>query len=554
VISEVKLKSSFCPVLINTVALLALFILSDLQAQDYTKYQNFKEMTNSIKSVVNSNKNIAKVESIGKTLEGRDIWLVTIADSKGVPVNERPGLLIGANFEGDHLIGSQLAVATMDYILKNYSSNEEVKKSIDEHVYYIFPRINPDAAEMMFASVKTGKKTNSKKYDGDNDGRVDEDGPEDLNKDGFITVMRVKDPNGEYMVDPDDSRLMKKADAKKGESGMYKIYWEGIDNDEDGFINEDPPGGIDINRNFQHEYPYYKEDAGWHMVSELESRAIMDWVIANRNVAMILTFGESDNLIKAPNNRGQLSSDRGIDLFNFANASKSGADKVGMVSTMTSRFGRFGGMRGMRRTQQQQATSGGRQQRPARNPETTVNSTDRNYYDTISEKYKEITDIKEQPVLRDPKGAFFQYGYYQYGVPSFSTPGWGIDLPADSSEQGRRGMRGRMGGSRGSGQAPPQASQMRSSARGSSQTGQAGRQQVQPGIDKQFIKWVDKENATAFIEWQKFNHPKLGEVEIGGFSPYDVVNPPASKIAELGEKTRRVCCVFINTLCKGEDC
>ncbi len=49
-----------------------------------------------------------------------------------------------------------------------------------------------------------------------------------------------------------------------------------------------------------HEYPYFKPDAGVHMVSEPETRAIMEWIIAHRNVAAILTFGESDNLIVPP--------------------------------------------------------------------------------------------------------------------------------------------------------------------------------------------------------------------------------------------------------------
>ena len=106
-IHQVKGYTKYYPVLALFVALFSFgFLMPDIQAQDFTKYQNFDEITNSIKSLVNSNKNIAKLESIGKTLEGRDIWLVTVANSRGVPTDERPGLFIGANFEGDHLIGS----------------------------------------------------------------------------------------------------------------------------------------------------------------------------------------------------------------------------------------------------------------------------------------------------------------------------------------------------------------------------------------------------------------------------------------------------------------
>ena len=96
--------------------------------------------------------------------------------------------------------------------------------------------MNADGAEQMFAPVKALRRTNATPFDADNDGRTDEDGPEDLNKDGFITLMRVKDPKGPYMVSPDDPRLMKRADPSKGESGGWAIYWEGLDKDRDGFV------------------------------------------------------------------------------------------------------------------------------------------------------------------------------------------------------------------------------------------------------------------------------------------------------------------------------
>ena len=46
---------------------------------------------------------------------------------------------------------------------------------------------------------------------------------------------------------------------------------------------------------------------------------------------------------------------------------------------------------------------------------------------------------------------------------------------------------------------------------------------------------MDKEKIDGFVPWTKFQHPDLGEVEIGGFKPYVTVNPPAARIAELGK-------------------
>jgi hypothetical protein len=510
-------------------------------------YLNYDDLTRAIKSLADSHKDFAKVESIGKTAGGREIWVLTIAKAGKVPVSERPALLVAANFEADHLIGSSLSLEVARYFLNGYATDDAVKASVDNHVIYIMPRMNPDGAENMFAPVKTGGKTNSTAFDADNDGRLDEDGPEDLNNDGLITVMRVKDVNGLYRADTVEPMLMKKADPAKGERGEYSLYMEGIDNDKDGFINEDAVGGTDLNRNFMHAYPYFKENAGRYMVSESESRSIVEWMLAHKNVAMVMTFGESDNLIVPPTTRGQITSDRPLDLVQFAQASIAGASRTGMVSE-GGRFGRGrfmmgdfpGGMMGQ--TSQQETS--GRNQRPAQTPATTVNATDLEYFNKVSEKYKELTGIKTQPVLRNPEGAFFQYTYFQLGLPSFSTPGWGLILPADTSRRpGRGGQRpggtdipsaaggnfgggGNFAGGGGTGRTMGAAG------------GQGGAQQdaaaQAPGIDATYYKYLTTANIKGFVKWQTVKHPEFGEVEVGGFSPVEISNPPADKIADLG--------------------
>ena len=466
-------------------------------AQDMAGYHSYDQMTAALKDLVRQNPEWARLESTGKTLEGRDIWMLELGSQKGSPMAERPALLVAANFEGNQLATSELALRMARHLLENHGSDAGIHQSLVDHVYYIFPRVNPDGAEKMFAPVQTGSATNTYAFDDDNDGRTDEDGPEDLNGDGMITLMRVLDPNGEYMIDPADERLMKKADPKKGESGTYSLYWEGTDNDNDGFYNEDAAGGVDINRNFQHEYPYYQRGAGPHMVSERESRAIMDFTIAHRNIAMVLTLGPNDNLISAPNNKGELAKAAGVDLFSFADASMADASTVGMVTIQTNRFFRGGFGRGGNSS----SNSGGGGRRPA----TTVNNADLEYFTTVSKQYGELTGIKNAPALSKPEGAFFQYAYYQYGVPSFSTPGWGLtaakaDSTADDKPRGRGGS------------------------------------SSDASFDKKLADWMDGAGVDGLVAWTAYDHPSLGNVEIGGFKPFDAVNPPASVLDEMGPK------------------
>ena len=102
------------------------------------------------------------------------------------------------------------------------------------------------------------------------------------------------------MVDADEPRLMKEADAAKGESGAYKIYWEGTDNDGDGYYNEDGIGGVNFNRNFPFDYKFFEPDAGLHQVSETLTRALAEFVIDHPNIGIVITYGAADNLLKTP--------------------------------------------------------------------------------------------------------------------------------------------------------------------------------------------------------------------------------------------------------------
>ncbi len=519
-------------------------------AADFTKYHTYQELSAELKAIVAANPTMAKMTSIGKTREGRDIWAIELANPAGTPVDQRPALLVAANFEGDHVIGSELALYLVDSLVKGYATDAAIKQRLDNHVIFVVPRVNADGAELMFAPVKTGRRTNATPSDADNDGRIDEDGPEDLNKDGVITVMRVKDPKGPYMISPDDPRLMKRADPAKGESGGWALYWEGLDRDNDGFIAEDGPGGVDINRNFMHQYPYYEPDAGRYMVSEAETRAMLEFMLKHRNIAAILTFGESDNLIVTPGRRGDLAPPNPINLLEFANRGLADARRVGLFQDMAGAGGRGGrgGGGGMFNLDEgalpggrggATAQPGGRAAMPAQRPNTTIATLDYEYFRAISEKYRELTGLRATGFTRTPAGAFFDYGYYQYGVPSFSTPGWGLPGGGRPTGMGASAPAGASAAAPGATMpGAPAAFGQRGGGGGRGAMGASALEgasaDAPEGIDLRLLQWMDAEKIDGFVQWTPFRHPTLGEVEIGGFKPYLTTNPPAAKIAELG--------------------
>jgi len=483
-------------------------------------YLDFDGFTRELRSIVDSSE-LATLESLGTTLGGREVWVVEVGNPSGSPLGNRPGILVVGNLEGTHLVGSHLALEALRYLIQN-QDDESVRRVLDENVLYIFPRLNPDGAQAMFDRIKWDRTTNTLPWDEDNDGRMDEDGPEDLNGDGYVTVMRVPDPAGPYMIDPDDERIMKRADATKGETGEFKLYLEGTDEDGDGFINEDGPGGVDLNRNFQHAYPYWQGDAGPHMVSEVESRAVMDFAISHRNIAAFLTFGQTDNLVTPPNARGELAGAKVLALSGFAEASNADVFDMGVFAAEGGGGGRGGrgGGRGGGGGSWLRGAQPGRDNDPSSGvrPATTVATGDQVYFKAVSDAYKEITGIENVPVHKTPEGALFQYGYYHFGVPSFSTPGWGIPKAESEGSEGGGGAStsGRPGGGGGASASSDPA--------------------AEANDDAKTLASLEAADIDAFLDWTSFQHPELGEVEIGGFIPYVIQNPPANQLPELGEK------------------
>ena len=117
--------------------------------------QDYDEMDGGAARACAVNANLVKIVDLGKSHEGRSIWAVEIANAAGTPLDARPALLVAANFEGDQLIGSELALYLARHLATSYAADAQVKKLLDEHAVYILPRVNPDGAEQMFGKVKS---------------------------------------------------------------------------------------------------------------------------------------------------------------------------------------------------------------------------------------------------------------------------------------------------------------------------------------------------------------------------------------------------------------
>jgi hypothetical protein len=263
----------------------------------WNKYYTYQGVVDLCNRLARAYPDLVTMESAGKSYQGRDIIVLTISDKKTLDPGKKPGFWIDGNIHSIELQGTEMALYTAWYLCEMYNDNAFIKQLLKDKTFYIAPTINPDAREY-FTSVGVPPRSGLVPRDNDRDGLVDEDGYDDLNNDKNISQMRRKNPNGEYKEDPKDPRRLIRVEP--GEKGDYEILGlEGIDNDGDGLVNEDGPGGYDGNRDwgFNWEPNYVQSGADKYPFSLPENQAIRDFTMKHRNITGSQSFHNSGGMI-----------------------------------------------------------------------------------------------------------------------------------------------------------------------------------------------------------------------------------------------------------------
>jgi hypothetical protein len=293
----------------------------------FDSYHGYTGTVNYLKAIAKAYPNIAKLLEIGKSTMGRAIYVLVISNMKtGTTIDAhvelrnmrkegvknvtpmesyigKPGHWICGATHGNEFTGTEVCLYTIDKLVSGYDSDPSIKKLVDDKTFYICPMVNPDG---IYNSVEKGmpQRYNSMLKDDDKDGKVNEDGYDDLNGDGLILQFRYKDPKGNYIIDDQDPRMMIRLRRdEKTDKQRYSVIREDKDNDGDGQHGEDSEAGIDLNRNFAE--GWYKPDGfaggqGDYPFSSPETRAVAEFLTNHRNVLMAQNYHTSGGFTYRP--------------------------------------------------------------------------------------------------------------------------------------------------------------------------------------------------------------------------------------------------------------
>ena len=253
----------------------------------YDHFYGYDELTETLRAWADEAPRLCRVESIGTSHEGRDIWLVTVTNTETGDHLDKPGFLVEANIHSMEWTGCTAALHLVHKLLTEYGSDERVTRALDTRVFYVIPRLNPDGAERGLRErrfIRSSVRPYPREQQ-DDGLRV-----EDVDGDGRVLDMRIQDPNGAWKPHPEEPRLLVRRDPVDGpdDGPFYRLLPEGRIENYDGVTIKIPPPleGLDLNRNFPADWApeHEQRGAGPYPTSEPEVRAMVQAVTERPNI------------------------------------------------------------------------------------------------------------------------------------------------------------------------------------------------------------------------------------------------------------------------------
>ena len=407
----------------------------------FDRFYRYNDLTKILKDVAAKYPHLLALTSIGKSFEGRDIWLISATNTTTGVAEDKPAFWIDANIHSSEVAGSSASLYFINKLVTEYGKDADITRCLDSRVMYICPRINPDGAEWALADTPKIIRSSTRPYPYDEE-QIDGLDIGDVDGDGRILSMRIADSNGAWKPHPQQPRLMVARDPTESGGTYYRMLPEGTLTNYDGVnikVNKDKQG-LDLNRNFPAGWrqEFEQVGAGLYPASEPEVRAVVDFITRHTNIGAGLSFHTWSGVLLRPFSTAPDDDMPAEDLWAYQKVGTKGTELTGYPNISVYHEFRY-------------------------HPKDVISGT----FDWI---YEHLGMFEWTIEIWSPMR--------EAGLKDYKYIDWFRDHPVED--------------------------------------------------DLKMLEWADKElKGKGYIDWYKFQHPQLGEVELGGWDKiHSFRNPP----------------------------
>ena len=277
--------------------------MSALPVPRFDTFYRHGELTRLLFDYADALPQLISVRSLGKSHEGRDIWVVAVTNSATGVDTDKPAFWVDGNIHAAELTASTACLYYLHQLANGHGLDVDITQLLDTRCVYICPRLNPDGAELALSDRPRHIRSSTRRYPFDEE-PVEGLTAEDVDGDGRMLSMRIRDPHGAYKKHPMEPRLMVAREPGEFGGDYYRVMPEGTLTHWDGLtvkVNKDREG-LDLNRNFPTHWRQEHEQvgAGPYPTSEPETRAMVAFITAHRNIGAAVSFHTHSGVILRP--------------------------------------------------------------------------------------------------------------------------------------------------------------------------------------------------------------------------------------------------------------
>ncbi len=115
-------------------------------ADIYEDFHTYDTLTNEVQALAKDFPNLVTLESAGKSVEGRDLWLLRLTSHKLADPN-KPKLLYISSMHGDEVTGKEMLIYLARELLNQYGKDPRLTTLMDNAEIFLMPSMNPDGTE-----------------------------------------------------------------------------------------------------------------------------------------------------------------------------------------------------------------------------------------------------------------------------------------------------------------------------------------------------------------------------------------------------------------------
>ena len=299
----------------------------------FDRFLRYDELTAWLHDTAAEHPDLMRVESYGRSHEGRELWLATLTDASTGEHHTKPAHWIDANIHSVEVTAGVAALAVIERLLSGFGADETVARAQRTRTFYVVPRVNPDGVEWALADFPQYRRSSTRPWPWRDARRAPGLHERDIDGDGRVLTMRIPDPNGAWMVSTDDERLMRAVPPEGTAPGVsrYRLVYEGEVVDHDGFTmpTPTPPEGLDMNRNFPAGWGTSVTGSGDHPLSEPEIDALVRAIAARPNVCGYNAYHTSGGVLLRPSSTAADSALAPLDVWAWTELGRRGTELTG---------------------------------------------------------------------------------------------------------------------------------------------------------------------------------------------------------------------------------